>query len=119
MTQTGEMLGIMGPQTMLISWGTGLLDGAAAATPGSHDVTRGEAIRNTQNALLEVATPQQMKCMPWMQGQGLPIMIYIVMARNLYEWFHGVRKERCCRTFFGDMTEVIWTQSLRERCSIR
>lgn len=54
-TQTGEMLGIMGPQTMLISWGTGLLDGAAAATPGSHDVTRGEAIRNTQNALLEVA----------------------------------------------------------------
>lgn len=55
MTQTGEMLGIMGPQTMLISWGTGLLDGAAAATPGSHDVTRGEAIRNTQNALLDMA----------------------------------------------------------------
>lgn len=119
MTQTGEMLGIMGTQTMLISWGTGLLNGAAAATPGSHDVTRGEAIRNTQNALLDMA--------------NLPAdEVYAMDARARFVYHdlychgqepvwgvHGVRKERCCGTFFGDMTEAIWTQSLRERCSIR
>lgn len=54
MTKTGDMLGVMGPQTTWIPWGAGLMDGAVAATPGIYDVTREEAILHARSALLEV-----------------------------------------------------------------
>lgn len=54
MTRTGEMLGIMGPQTQLIAWGRNVTDGSTEAIPGEHDATRDQAVLQARNALTEI-----------------------------------------------------------------
>ncbi|MEG0493141.1 MAG: hypothetical protein RR696_08040, partial [Clostridia bacterium] len=54
MTRSGEMLGIMGPQTQLIAWGRNIMDGSTEAIPGEHDATREQAVQNARSTLTEI-----------------------------------------------------------------
>ena len=54
MTRNGEMLGMMGPQTLFIPWGRGIMDKSTQAAPGTQDANRDEAILAARSALTEI-----------------------------------------------------------------
>lgn len=54
MTRAGEMLGIMGPQTVFIPWGESVMESAVEAVPGEHDVSYEVAVQEAEDALTEI-----------------------------------------------------------------